>query len=222
MPEPTQSDTAPHHAAEELLPWYATGQLDGDDLALVKEHVSSCAHCRRQLAFERRMVDEFAALTPEVDSGWARLKERLETPRRHAATQPVRQRQQQGRRWRKGATSVWQTFTRPAVAALAFAQLGFLIIAASVLFSLSQPSYRALGSAPAPQSANVLAMFRADTTESQMRQLLHGAGASLVGGPTDSDAYLLSVPARSRATALQRLRSDRHVLIAQPIDGAGS
>jgi hypothetical protein len=218
MPEPTQSDTAPHHAAEELLPWYATGQLEGDDLALVEEHVSSCAHCRRQLAFERRMVDEFAGLTPEIDSGWARLRERLETPQRHALPQPVRVRQ----RWRESATSVWQSFNRPAVAALAFAQLGFLIIAASVLFSLSQPSYRALGSAPAPQSANVLAMFRADTTESQMRQLLHGAGASLVGGPTDSDAYLLSVPARSRAAALQRLRSDRHVLIAQPIDGARS
>ena len=212
MPDPIHSETAPHHAAEELLPWYATGQLEDDERAMVEEHVSSCAHCRRQLAFERRMVDEFAALTPEVDSGWARLKERLHEPQH---TLP-------GRRSRpslsvkpsRASAGIWHTFTRPAVAAIAFAQLGFLIIAASVLLSLSQPSYHALGSAPPPSSANVLAMFRADTTESQLRALLRSTGASLVGGPTPTDAYLLSVPAASRQAALKRLQSDRHVLVA--------
>jgi hypothetical protein len=117
---------------------------------------------------------------------------------------------------------VWHTFTRPAVAAIAFAQLAILVVAGSILFSLSQPTYRALGSPPPPQSANVIAMFRADTTESQMRELLRGSDASLVGGPTPTDAYLLRVPARSRDAAIARLRTDRHVLMAQPIDGATS
>ena len=217
MPDPIHSETAPHHDAEELLPWYATGQLEGDELALVESHVSSCAHCRRQLAFEKRMVDEFAALTPEIDSGWARLKERLDAPQ-HAL--PQRRGKAAWERPARARASVWQTFTRPAVAAIAFAQLGFLIVAASVLLSLSQPSYHALGSAPPPSSANMLAMFRADTTESQIRGLLRSTGASLVGGPTPTDAYLLSVPAASREAALKRLQSDRHVLVAQPIDGA--
>ena len=62
-------------------------------------------------------------------------------------------------------------------------------------------------------------MFRADTTESQLRTLLQSNGASLVGGPTSTDAYLLSVPASSRPQVLAKLRSDRHVTLAEPIDG---
>jgi hypothetical protein len=221
MIDPIQTETAPHHDAEELLPWYATGQLEGPDLALVEEHLSGCAHCRRQLAFERRMVDEFAELTPEVDSGWARLKQRLDTPPASVRQAP-RPRESWWDKASRDAAAVWQTFTRPAVAAVAFAQLAILVVAGSVLFSLSQPSYRALSSAPPPQTANVLAMFRADTTESQMRELLSGTGASLVGGPTPTDAYLLRVPAGSREAVIARLRGDRHVLMAQPIDGPAS
>lgn len=219
MPNPIE---AAHHEAEELLPWYVTGQLEGDELALVEDHLSSCAHCRRQLAFERQMVDEFAGLTPEVDAGWERLKQRLEI------SQPRAQRKRAGdlqgwwARIASDSAAFLQSLNRPAVAALAAAQVAFLAIAGTVLFSLSQPSYQALGSAPPPQSANVIAMFRADTTESQMRDLLRASGASLVGGPTSTDAFLLRVPPRSRQGALATLRSDEHVVMAQPIDGARS
>lgn len=222
MPDPVISELAPHDPAEELLPWYATGQLDPQERALVERHLSSCGHCRRQLAFERRMVDEFAGLSPEIDAGWSRLKQRLEAAepvRAHVAAVPPA-------RWSDklviGVAALWQRVNRPTFAALALAQLAFVVVAGAVLLSLSRPSYRALGSAAAPQSANVIAIFRADTTEAQLRQLLQANGASLVGGPTATDAYLLNVPAASRAAALQRLREDRHVVMAQPIDAARS
>src|SRR5690349_7832816 len=211
MAEPIQADFNPHRETEELLPWYVTGQLEMGEQALVEQHISSCAHCRRQLAFERRMIDEFADLSPEVDSGWARMRQLIETPRPSL--------------WDKilnDAAALWQGFNRPAVAALAFAQLAFVVVAGALLLSLSRPSYRALGSAPPPQSANAIAMFRADTTESDLRALLQANGASLVGGPTDADAYLLSVPASSREAILTKLRADRHVTMAEPIDGERS
>ena len=220
MPNPIETGIQPHHEAEELLPWYVTGQLEGDELAFVETHLSSCAHCRRQLAVERHMVAEFAGLTPDIDTRWARLKQRLGAAELLAERAPVRQ------SWLDGVTSdaasLWQTLTRPAIAALATAQVAFVAIAGTILFSLSQPSYRALGSAPPPQSANVIAMFRADTTESQMRDLLRANGATVVGGPTSADAFLLRVAPASRREALAHLRSDRHVLMAQPIDGSTS
>jgi anti-sigma factor RsiW len=222
MPNQIDFEAKPHHDAEELLPWYATGQLQGDELALVEQHLASCAHCRRQVAFERHMIDEFAQLTPEVDNGWARLKRRLEAP------QPlqVQQRSQARQSWWDKVVSdcaeLLQSVTRPAVAALAAAQVAFVAIAGTLIYSLSQPSYQALGSAPAPQSANVIAMFRADTTESQLNEILRTNGASLVGGPTSADAYLLRVPAVSREKTLAKLRADKHVLMAQPIDGKTS
>lgn len=214
MPDPTIAGANPHQEAEELLPWYATGQLDPEERALVEAHLSSCAHCRRQLAFEHRMADEFAALSPEADAGWERLKQRLELPR---APRP--------NLWARVSadfSAAWQTFTRPAVAAIATAQLAFVGIAGALLFTLSQPSYQALGSAPPPASANAIVMFRGDTTEAELRKLLASNGASLVGGPTAADAYLLRVPAKTRAAVLARLQRDRHVLMAQPIDAATS
>ena len=199
----------PHHEAEELLPWYASGQLEGDDLALVEHHLASCAHCRRQLAFDRGMVGEFAAYTPEVDSGWARLRQRLQPPRRESLRDKIE----------RQASLVWQGFNRPAFAVLAVAQLAFLFVAGAVLLSLARPSYRALGSAAAPQQANIIAMFDGDTSQSEMAALLRENGASLVGGPTPTDAYLLHVPASSRQAVLARLSANPHVTLAQPIDG---
>ena len=210
MPDQFKRDLNPHQEAEELLPWYATGQLDAEEEAIVEQHLSSCAHCRRQLAFEHRMVDEFAVSSPEADEGWERLKRRLHD-------QPT-----EARRRSRFRNSIRTTFTRPAFAAIAAAQLAFLAIAGTLLFSLSQPSYRALSSAPPPQSANVIVMFRGDTTESQFRALLDGNGATLVGGPTTTDAYLLRVAPASRSAVIAKLQADRHVVMAQPIDGATS
>ena len=222
MPNPIDTEVQPHHEAEELLPWYITGQLEGDELKLVETHLSSCAHCRRQLAFERQMVDEFAGLTPEIDTGWARLKGRLEAPHPAAFQPHAPLRQSLWDKVSSDAADLWQTLTRPAIAALASAQVAFVAIAGTILFSLSQPAYQTLGSAPAPRTANVIAMFRADTTEAQMRDLLRANGATVVGGPTSADAFLLRVAPASRSQALAKLRSDQHVLMAQPIDGSSS
>jgi hypothetical protein len=207
MPDPIRPDEHSHDEAEDLLPWYVTGQLEPSERALVEHHLASCAHCQRQLAFERRLVDEFQALTPEIDTGWARLRQRLE-PRE---------------RWRdragREAAAVWQLLSRPPVAVLAAAQLAFVIFAAGLLLTLSRPSYHALGSSSAPAAANVIVMFRPDTTEAEWRGVLRASGASLVGGPTSTDAYLLAVPATSRPVALNTLRADDHVVMAEAIDG---
>src|SRR5262245_8149433 len=107
-----------HDEAEELLPWYATGQLDATDRALVEKHLASCARCQRQLRAEHVLIDEFQVFTPEIDSGWARLRGRVEAqrPRRPAI--------------RDIAGEFWHALTRPVVATLAAAQVAFVAFAA--------------------------------------------------------------------------------------------
>jgi len=197
----------PHDEAEELLPWYATGQLDAADQALVERHLAACARCQRQLHAEHVLIDQFQGLTPEIDSGWARLRGRIEA--------------QQATRSSIGRAlgEIWHVFTRPAIAALAAAQVAFVAFAAMFLQWSGQPAYVALGSAPTAASANVIVMFRPETREAELRAALAASGASLVGGPTDADAYLLHVPAASRQAALSRLQRDANVTLAQPIDG---
>jgi hypothetical protein len=197
-----------HDAAEELLPWYATGQLDEADRIRVEEHLSSCSGCREQLAFERRMIHEYRRGAPEVDAAWARLRNRIETQPKPPRHQP------------RSATRPRWFIRRPALAALAAAQLAFVVVAGGVLLSLSRPTYHALGSAPVVQSANVLVIFRADATVEDIRDALHASGATIVGGPTSADAYLLRVPQKQRQFALAKLKSDNQVQMAEPVDGS--
>lgn len=218
MDNPNLTERPPHDEAEELLPWYATGQLDEADRAKVDAHLSSCAHCRQQLALEHQLIDQFQAMSPEVESGWSRLKARLETPA-PAMAAPVAPAMR--RRARPNPLSeLWTLLSRPAVATFAIAQLAFVVFAGSLLLSLSRPSYRALGSAPVPAAANVIVMFRSDATIEDVRDTLKLAGASIVDGPTPSDAYLLHVAPQQRATALAKLQSNENIQLAQPIDGS--
>ena len=189
----------PHDQAEELLPWYATGQLDAADRALVEKHLASCARCERQLAAERALIHEYQGLTPEIDTAWHKLRGRI-------VTQP---------RSRLGigaaVAEFWELLKRPAVAALATAQMAFVAIGATVLQWSSQPTYVALGSAPVAASANVIVMFRPEVREAELRGMLESSGASLVGGPTEADAYLLHVPAEKRPSALDKLQKNANV-----------
>ena len=201
----------PHEQAEELLPWYATGQLEEADRSIVEAHLSACARCQRQLAGERRMVEQFQSFSPVVDSGWARMRQRIEeaqTKRRNGI--------------RQTAAEIWQLLKRPAVAAIATAQVGLLAVAAAISPSLSSaPAYVALGDKAQPTpAANMIILFRPETKEADMRLALRNSGASLVGGPTDADAYLLHVPPEHRELALDKLHDDKDVLMAEAIDGA--
>ena len=62
-------------------------------------------------------------------------------------------------------------------------------------------------------------IFHTETTVGEIRQALGGAGASIVGGPTSADAYLLHVSAAERQSAVSKLQADDNVELAQPIDG---
>jgi anti-sigma factor RsiW len=210
MPDPSPIDRPPHDEAEELLPWYATGQLEAAERARVEAHLYACAACREQLAIERRFMGEFRATSPEVESGWARLKARIDPPRPAPTRAPT------------FLADLRALVSRPAVAALAAAQLAFVVVAGGALVSLSRPAYHALGSAPVPADANLIVMFRADASEDDIRGALQAIGATIVGGPTSADAYLLHVAPQRREAALTRLQSNDYVQLAQPIDGVGS
>jgi hypothetical protein len=211
MTDKSGAEEQPHDQAEALLPWYATGQLDARDRAIVEDHLQACVQCQQQLFLERRIVDEFGTLVPQVENGWAKLRASISTP-----PQPVRPPLFQP------LVEMWRAVTRPSVMGLVAAQAVFLLIAGSVFVSLQRPpaaQYHALSSGSAPVQANMIVLFQGETTEQQMRHALNASGASLVGGPTDADAYLLHVQAKDRARAIASLQSDRHVTLAQPIDG---
>ena len=115
---PTFQSQRPHDEAEELLPWYATGQLDAAERARVERHLYACAECREQLCVERRLISEFQTISPQVEVGLG-----------PASRGRSRRRRSSLRRGRPALAELWSILSRPAVATLAVAQLAFVIVA---------------------------------------------------------------------------------------------
>ena len=62
-----------------------------------------------------------------------------------------------------------------------------------------------------------MVVFDPAISESDLRRILRNAGARVVDGPTEANAYVLDVPADRRLLTLQRLRSERGVVLVEPL-----
>lgn len=198
----------PHAQTQLLLPWYVTGTLAEKEAAQVARHLSECAECREDLDMEKALAREVRDLPRDADRGWAALRARIEAPPAEGPA-PARRRA--------------ALFSRPiplgwALAAQA-ASLAFLIPILALTLARPQPLYRTLGSASGPAAGNLIVIFKPDAREATLRSILAQSQARIVDGPTSTDAYVLHVAPDRRTEVLARLKGDRSVSLAEPIDG---
>lgn len=205
-----------HRDTLELLPWYVTGAIEPADRAKVEAHLAHCADCRAELAVERSLHGQVSSLPLDAGLGFADIRRQLELP-------PVAA----PRRRPRALDVVHHAFRRPgrkgwAIAAQAAAVLLVVGIAVPSLQQRDQPpaEYRTLGAMPTHPAGNLVVMFRAGTSEAQLRAVLLQSGARVVDGPTVTGAYMLDVAASKRDAVLTRLRAHPAVTLAQPIDAS--
>lgn len=189
-----------HGDIQELLPWYVTDQLDTAEQAQVEAHLETCAQCQADVAFQRRLKPRIAGLSVSADQGWAAMRQLMDADVAGAATTPAR-----------GLRAPWLGWAAAAAVAVA---AGALLLTPRPL----QAPYHVLGAAPAPPAGNLVVIFRPETTEKSMREILNGSHARLVDGPTAADAYILASPSAERSDALRALRARSDVVLAEPID----
>lgn len=200
-----------HNETQMLLPWYVNGTLDHAERMIVDAHLAECGACREDLESERRLAHAVAAGVSRADFEWSRLEAQLTPP---AAS----------RSWSRSPRRAWASARQPGRPS----RMGWIVagqaaaIVAMAIFLLpgrtERPAeYRALGAAPAEHHGNVLAMFRPEMSEKDLRDLLKRSGARVVDGPTDADAYVLEVPGGASGRALAMLRKDGDVTMAEPI-----
>jgi anti-sigma factor RsiW len=201
----------PHQETQHLLPWYANGTLDADEAATVEAHLAGCAECRADLATERALGVEVASMPIDVEQGWAAMRSRIEARDRAAPSPVVPIRPRRTSFFRRPVPVGWALTAQAAAAIL-------MVGATRLSGPAAQPLYHALGSTPVSAPGNVVVIFRPDTAEQDLRGALLRSGARLVGGPTASDAYVLRVADAERGAAIARLRSNGHVVLAEPID----
>jgi hypothetical protein len=184
---------------------------------MTQRHLQSCAQCRADLAWQRRL----RASTPapdaafDADRGFAQLLPRLGL---QSGPQPLSLlRVGVLHRWRKAAAanSAWLKWT--AVAQLAAIGVLSLTLARH---GHDDAGYRALGAArvgAGNDAGNAVVVFRPDTLEREMRRILKSSSARVVDGPTVTDAYLIALPASQVPAALARMRMESAVTLAQPL-----
>jgi len=193
----------PHAQTQHLLPWYVTGALDGKELAQVEQHLSQCAECREDAEIEKALAYQVRGLPCDVERGWATLKARID-----GAAPAPRKPPLFSRRIPLG----WAVAAQAAILAIALPIMTFAPIRPPL-------TYRTLGAAPGV-AGNLIVVFRPDAPEAALRAILTQNQARIVDGPTPTDAYVLRVAPERHAAVLARLKGDRNVALAEPLDGA--
>lgn len=186
-----------HAAVQALLPWYARGQLGDDEMSEVQQHLLHCTACRHELAAEQPLqtllqVAGTASGHADVNAGLARLHERMDQAGRRPAAAP---------RWMP-----WALGAQGAAIALLLGLWVHGREAEPAYVGLSSPTERAV-------VADALVMFKPGTGEQALRELLQAQRAHVVGGPTETGAWLLSVD----PAGLAALRASPLVALAEPL-----
>ena len=162
------------------------GTLAGEDLAFVKRHLEQCVRCQREVEWLRELHAACVAgeAMPGASATFRNLRRQLEKP--SGGRDPIAR-----PRGPSGRTRRWW----PWAIATEFA---VIIVMGSLLISGTEgPAlYRTLGTnAMAPATGSLVVVFDPATTEAEVRRILRSAGARIVDGPTQANAYVLDVPA---------------------------
>jgi hypothetical protein len=200
---------AKHFEMKSLLPWYVNGTLSPEESAKLEAHLADCAECRAELELERTLNAQISDLPSGVEQGWASMRGHLERrPSRSARTALGGTVGFLGRPIAMG----WALAAQAACLAL--------VVGAAwiVLPRTDTAAYRTLGSPRPAATGDLVVIFKPTTTEQELREILRKSGARLVDGPTGADAYVLQIRGGALTAALTRLRADRHVVLAEPIE----
>ena len=202
-------DAAAHKFVDVLLPWFVNGTLEGEELALVQRHLGECPRCQQEVEWLRELHAACIAgeAMPGASAAFRKLRGQLEESREGrdsiAAARPSRSRARLWSRWAIAAQLI------------VIAVLGTLL-----LWSTDGPApYRTLAArnAAAPATGSLVVIFDPATTEAEMQRILRGAGARVVDGPTQTNAYVLEVSSGQAEQAAQVMKAERAVLLVEPL-----
>lgn len=220
-------ETSAHQAVQELLPWFVMNRLEGGELDAVREHLAGCEQCRADVEQQRKLraAEPDTIIMPDIDAAWRRMQAQLDAAPTAAESTAAAPRKRQSRYGNRLADAVQRLFGRPggwmpwAMAAQFVAIAGLAIVVAHLegeSAAYRDASFHVLGT-PKNASANIMAVFRPEATEQELRGVLQASGARIVDGPTATGAYLLRVDEAHIEPAIKALRAQRAVALVESL-----
>lgn len=218
------NDTSIHRQAWDQIPWIVNGSLPEAEGLAVQAHLQTCADCREELEFQRRLAASMtgrSSLDIDPQASWVQLRQRLE------AAGTAQRAERHGLNRTRGTSGRWVPWL---VAAMVVQAIGLGVLG-TMLWSRQNAStassagvYRTLSASEvASGSATIRAVFASDMTVAKMQALLAAAGLQVQSGPSNAGVWSLE-PARTSdrsATtfALGQLRDSPDVRFAEAIGG---
>ncbi len=214
-----------HDKVWELLPWVVNGRLARDDEDWVARHIEECADCRSEMQAQERLQSVLvndARVEYAPRASFQKLATRIEELERQMP---------------EASPAETIRVARPRVPSprlprwllAALAGQGAVVVALAVLVAwqnmdrMMAPRFQTLTTEPnaATIRGNLRLVLAPSVTVVDLRKLLGSVNAQIVAGPTDAGVWTLAVPyAASSAeftSAIERLRADAHVALAEPI-----
>lgn len=192
-----------HAQADRLLPWYVNGTLEEQERMQVEQHLITCVQCQDEAAWLRNAQDVFAEQ--------ARRDDASPTPRH--THPPLRARA-------PFTAMAWRRRERR-LAWLAVVQAAVILGLGTSWLQQRHGAYHTL-SAPGDKGALLVVVFDPHTREAQMRNLVRAYDARIVGGPTESGAYVLRVPDGHEAATRKALLGSGQVSLVEDLSAGGN
>ena len=201
-----QFESGVHKVVDALLPWYVNGTLTPEESDFVRKHLDGCGQCKQEAEWLREL--QAACVTAESAPGGSSALRNLR--RQLEARKPGRP----GGAWTRGGS-----WTRWGLAACLVVLAAF---SASVMRDNIVAPYRTLASpSSVAVKGSLIVVFDPATTEAELRRMLRDAGARLVDGPTQQNAYVLDVPSAQLEAATRALRAERSVILVERLSQEG-
>jgi anti-sigma factor RsiW len=203
---------------EERLPWYVNGSLDAKARAWVDAQLAQRPELQQRLQRERALqrTVQSAARMPAPDVGLDRLMTRVELDTKIGPGTSVRRAQVPP--WARWLRVLSTPPVAGAMAVALVAQAGALAwLASTQVGSDGSGDMRSIG---VTEARTLRVSFRPDASEAQIRAALMGAGARIVGGPTQLGEYWVA----SGSTSLEEIRralQRAQITASMDIDTAG-
>jgi Putative zinc-finger len=223
---PRSSDAREHQMISSLIPWYVNGSIGEHERQRLDAHLLLCAHCRDDLAQERRVFEGMNAETTIEYMPAASLK-RLQARLDGIGAAPAAEAPDEAAPEKPGRRSMpWQGLMAASVAVMALA----LSVLAADRWMQSRgraaPDYytTTTSTARAPEEV-IRAVFSPTVTLVELQAMLDEAGLRIISGPTEAGVYSLAANSRRPVnSSLALLRANAKVRFAegtQPNTGPG-